>query len=82
MEPSGGQSVVALQSVAELAAVIAFVTSESGIALLRGELQNNRNIRNSLVGQCFSCFACFGRVGWYGEISTPLIVRPEGANYQ
>jgi hypothetical protein len=74
MEPSVRQSIVALRSVAELAAVIAFVTSESGIAPLRGELQNIRNIRNRLFGQCFTCFACFGLVGWCGEISTPLIL--------
>ena len=59
MEPNARQSIVALQSVAELAAVIAFVTSESGIAALRGELQNIRNIRNRLFGQCFKLFCLF-----------------------
>jgi hypothetical protein len=73
MEPSPRQSIVALQSVAEPAAVIAFVTP-SGIAPLHGELQNIRNIRNRLFDQCFICFACFGLVGCCGEIPTPLIL--------
>jgi hypothetical protein len=74
MEPSFGQSIVALKSVAELAAVMAFMSSESGIVPLRGELQNIRNIRNRLLQQCFTCFACFGLVGYCGEISTPLVL--------
>ena len=42
----------------DIAPLIALVTA-TALSPLRGDIQNNRNIHNGLVGQCFICFACF-----------------------